>query len=393
LTRNAAHARIAHRARLAGKTICHCINLYWAGVRKGVVPRRKRRASRTRVAAFCNLYGRIASTVGQTPQLYCAGPGARHKRFDIMSFRTLFLIVLLVPLALLGGAWLAGREIPVPIWGRDYVLRFVLTETDAAPAPPPLELPPIAGPDDPSRPLVVIDAGHGGRDPGAVGTDPEGQRVQEKDITLALALALRDALLKEGGVRVALTRSDDRILPLAHRSEIARRLEADLFVSIHADSAGELGEVSGASIYTLSDAASSEAAARLAARENAADRLNGIAIEGQSAAVNTILVELSQQRTQEDALAFADLVLREGETVLPFVPQPKRSAALAVLRAPDVPSVLFESGFVTNLTDRARLTTPEGRMQYAEVLARAIRIHFARRSASGEAGPVEGETG
>lgn len=310
-----------------------------------------------------------------------------------MSFRTLFLIVLLVPLALLGGAWLAGREIPVPIWGRDYVLRFVLTETDAAPAPPPLELPPIAGPDDPSRPLVVIDAGHGGRDPGAVGTDPEGQRVQEKDITLALALALRDALLKEGGVRVALTRSDDRILPLAHRSEIARRLEADLFVSIHADSAGELGEVSGASIYTLSDAASSEAAARLAARENAADRLNGIAIEGQSAAVNTILVELSQQRTQEDALAFADLVLREGETVLPFVPQPKRSAALAVLRAPDVPSVLFESGFVTNLTDRARLTTPEGRMQYAEVLARAIRIHFARRGASGEAGPVEGETG
>lgn len=310
-----------------------------------------------------------------------------------MSFRTLFLIVLLVPLALLGGARLAGREIPVPLWGRDYVLRFELAAPEDGTPPAPLELPPVAGPEDPGRPLVVIDAGHGGRDPGAVGTDPEGRRVQEKDITLALALALRDALLREGGVRVALTRSDDRILPLGHRSEIARRLEADLFVSIHADSAGELGDVGGASIYTLSDAASSEAAARLAARENAADRLNGITIEGQSEAVSTILVELSQQRTQEDALAFADLVLREGDQVLPFVPQPKRAAALAVLRAPDVPSVLFESGFVTNLTDRARLTTPEGRGQYAEVLARAIRIHFARRGASGEAGPAEGESG
>jgi len=293
-----------------------------------------------------------------------------------MSFRTLFLIVLLVPLALLGGARLLGREIPAPFWARDYVLRFAVTGNKA----PKFELPPVAGPDDPTRPLVVIDAGHGGRDPGAIGTDPEGRRVEEKEITLALALALRDELLRGGGVRVALTRSDDRILPLPYRPEIARRLEADLFVSIHADSAGKREEVSGASIYTLSNGASSEAAARFAARENDADRLNGITIDGQSAAVSTILVELSQQRTQEDALAFAGLVLREGERTLAFVPQPRRSAALAVLRAPDVPSVLFESGFVTNLTDRARLTTREGRAQYAGVLARAIRIHFARRS-------------
>ncbi len=298
-----------------------------------------------------------------------------------MSFRTLFLIVLLVPLALLGGARLLGREIPVPVWGRDYVLRFALADEKA----PELELPKVEGPDDPARPLVVIDAGHGGRDPGAIGTDPEGKRVEEKDITLALALALRDELLRQGGVRVALTRSDDRILPLPYRPEIARRLEADLFISIHADSAGEREEVSGASIYTLSNAASNEAAARFAARENDADRLNGITIDGQSAAVSTILVELSQQRTQEDALAFSGLVLREGEKTLPFIPQPRRAAALAVLRAPDVPSVLFESGFVTNLTDRARLTTVQGRAQYGAVLARAIRIYFARR-AEAEAG-------
>jgi len=108
--------------------------------------------------------------------------------------------------------------------------------------------------------------------------------------------------------------------------------------------------------------------------------LNGITIEGASKDVSAILVELSQQRTQEDALAFAGLVLREGESALAFVPQPRRSAALAVLRAPDVPSVLFESGFVTNQNDRARLSTQEGRARYAGVLAQAIRVYFARRA-------------
>jgi N-acetylmuramoyl-L-alanine amidase len=292
-----------------------------------------------------------------------------------MSFRTLLLIVLLAPALLVGGAAALGVTIPVPHWGRDYVLRFAL----AGEVVPP-DLPEIAGPEDSALPLVVIDAGHGGRDPGAIGEDAEGRAVQEKDITLALALALREELLRAGRIRVALTRDDDRILPLAHRPEIARLLEADLFVSIHADSAGEREDVSGASIYTLSNEASSEAAARFAARENDADRLNGIAIEGQSAAVSAILVELSQQRTQEDAIEFAGLVLREGGERLAFHPQPRRSAALAVLRAPDVPSVLFESGFVTNRLDRSRLTTPEGQAQYAAVLARAIRVYFARRA-------------
>ena len=307
-----------------------------------------------------------------------------------MSYRTPLLIVLLVPAVLLGGAKALGLVIPVPIWGRDYVLHFPF----ALEAAPTLELPRIEGPDDPSRPLVVIDAGHGGRDPGAVGEDAEGKRFEEKAITLAIALALRDELLKQGGIRVALTRADDRILPLPHRPEIARLLEADLFISIHADSAGGANDdVSGASIYTLSDEASSEAAARFAARENDADRLNGITIEGASANVSAILVELSQQRTQEDALAFASLVLREGEGALAFVPQPRRSAALAVLRAPDVPSVLFESGFVTNQKDRAQLATSEGRARYAAVLARAIRVHFARRAEAQQGAPQGGLTG
>ncbi|KPP96599.1 N-acetylmuramoyl-L-alanine amidase [Erythrobacter sp. HL-111] len=288
-----------------------------------------------------------------------------------MSFRTLLLLVLGLPAILLGGAVLTGLAIPVPHWGRDYVLRLPIGEEARA-----LDLPEIAGPDDPARPLVVIDAGHGGRDPGSVGGG-----VREKDVVLAIARSLRAELLEAGGIRVAMTREDDRIVPLADRPEIARQLGADLFLSIHADSAGEREEVAGASIYTLSNEASSEAAARFAERENDADRLNGVAIGGENETVSAILVELSQSRTQDDATEFAALIAREGEGRIAFHPQARRSAALAVLRAPDVPGVLFESGFVTNRDDRARLTTEEGREAYAEVLARAIRVYFARRAA------------
>lgn len=292
-----------------------------------------------------------------------------------MSVRTLILLILAVPAFVIGGAMATGIAIPVPEWGRDYVLRFLLD-----PEVEPLDLPEILGPDDPTRPLVVIDAGHGGRDPGSIGRSANGSQVMEKEIVLALALKLRDELLEEGGIRVAMTRDDDRIIALANRPEIARQLGADLFLSIHADSAGDRSDVAGASVYTLSNEASSEAAARFAERENAADRLNGIAIEGQSEQVSAILVELSQQRTQEDAVEFASLITREGEGQIAFHPQPRRSAALAVLRAPDVPGVLFESGFVTNAADRTRLMTEEGRAEYADVLARAIRVYFARRA-------------
>ena len=274
------------------------------------------------------------------------------------------------PLALLGGLYFLGLTIPVPHLGRDYVVRLLLPA-----AGDPVDLPAIEGPQNRARPLVVIDAGHGGKDPGA---SVEG--FQEKDIALGLALALRDRLVAEGGIRVALTREDDRFLVLDERPEIARRLGADLFISIHADSAAEESGASGASIYTLSAKASSQAAARFAARENNADRVNGVAVEGQSQAVNAILVELSQRRVQEQSAEFASLIVREGEGALVFHPQERRSAALAVLRAPDVPAVLYESGFITNPEDAARLTTEEGRERFAEIMARAIRIYFARQA-------------
>ena len=292
-----------------------------------------------------------------------------------MSVRTLLLLIFAVPALLLGGAKALGMNIPIPEWGREYVMRFsFVTEV------PDLELPDIQGPRDTTRPLVVIDAGHGGRDPGKVKRRSGGTEVYEKDIVLALSLELREALLENGGIRVAMTREDDRIIPLSYRPEIARLLEADLFVSIHVDSAGDRSEVSGATVYTLSNEASSEAAARFAERENAADSLNGITVETDNSEVSDILVELSQERTQEDAMEMADLILREGQGQIDFHPFAKRSAGLAVLRAPDVPGVLFESGFVTNDEDLEKLMSEEGRRDYVDVLERAIRVYLARRA-------------
>ncbi|WP_370188047.1 N-acetylmuramoyl-L-alanine amidase [Qipengyuania sp.] len=284
-----------------------------------------------------------------------------------MSIRAHLMLLVLLPLALVAILVVTAQRIPVPTLGRAYVVRVTLPEADA-----PASLPQVAG--RAGLPLVVIDAGHGGHDPGA-----SGQGYREKAIVLGLARALRDELERDGKVRVALTRDDDRYLVHAERVDIARRLNADLFLSIHADSAGDAAQVTGASTYTLSNKASSEAAARFAERENASDRLNGIDIGGQSDVVSTILVELSQRHTQEQSAEFARLIRREGEGTIRFHPQAERSAALKVLRAPDVPSVLFESGYITNEAEAQRLASPEGRARFAKVMARAIRIYFARR--------------
>lgn len=287
-----------------------------------------------------------------------------------MSDRFKIGLIFLAPLALLGGLYAWGLTIPVPVLARGYVVRIELPLAGSK-----LNLPQIAGPQDLSSPLVVIDPGHGGRDPGAIGGG-----YREKVLVLGLAKALRDELLAGGGIRVAMTRDDDSFVVLSERVSIARQLNADLFVSIHADSAGEQDEVSGASIYSLSDQASSEAAARFAERENEADIVNGLNLSGQDEAVNAILVELSQRRTSEASAEFAKLILREGKEVLRFHPQATRSAGLAVLRAPDIPSVLFESGYISNPREAERLASQEGREAFAKTMARAIRIHFARNS-------------
>lgn len=247
----------------------------------------------------------------------------------------------------------------------DYVLKLQL------PAPGEVDLPSIAGSGDASRPLVVIDAGHGGHDTGAI----SGNR-QEKDIVLSLAKRLRDELLADGRVRVALTREDDRFLVLEERAEIARRLDADLFLSIHADSAGDITEAAGASIYTLSADASSQAAARYAARENSADIINGVHLERGNETVATILVELSQRRAVEEAGAFAQAIEEAGTGRIAFREPARRSAPFVVLKAPDIPSVLFEAGFISNAAEAQVLDSAEGRERFAEIMARAILNYF-----------------
>jgi len=224
-------------------------------------------------------------------------------------------------------------------------------------------------------PLVVIDPGHGGRDPGAA--SPFGD-AREKDITLALARAMRDALARSGRVRVALTRDDDAYLALEQRYDVARRLGADLFVSVHADAAPANDLARGATIYTLSEVASDREAALLAARENASGLIAGARLSP-DAQVNLILIDLAQRESMDVSAEFARLLYREASPVFPFRPQWHRFAAFVVLKAPDIPSILFESGYLTNETDAAYIQSGAGRAQIAEGMRRAIEAHFARR--------------
>jgi N-acetylmuramoyl-L-alanine amidase len=225
------------------------------------------------------------------------------------------------------------------------------------------------------RPLVVLDAGHGGRDPGAI--SPFGQR-REKDVTLAIARMIRDELAASRRVRVALTRDDDRFLVLRDRYEAARRLGADLFISIHADASPTNDAARGATIYTLSEVASDREAALLAQQQNEADRIGGAPLS-EDAGINRILIDLAQRESMNVSADFAGLLRREASPYFPFRPDYHRFASLVVLKAPDVPSILFETGYLTNAVDVGYIHSPEGQKQIALGMRRAIEAHFARR--------------
>ncbi|MGL4314016.1 MAG: N-acetylmuramoyl-L-alanine amidase family protein [Sphingomonas sp.] len=244
-----------------------------------------------------------------------------------------------------------------------------------------LPLPPIYGDDD-SRPLVVIDAGHGGFDPGAIAP---GSGLREKDVTLKIAKAIRDELVKSGRARVALTREDDRFLVLQERYGIARKLHADLFISIHCDST-EGGDATGATVYTLSEVASDKEAARLAARENKADVLQGVNLASTNPEISGILIDLAQRETMNKSAEFASLLGREARPLMPIKPNFHRMASLMVLKAPDMPSILFETGYISNPRDAAFIASPEGRQRIAESIRRAVEVHFARRLAANDGG-------
>ncbi|MCX8476375.1 MAG: N-acetylmuramoyl-L-alanine amidase [Sphingomonas sp.] len=231
---------------------------------------------------------------------------------------------------------------------------------------------------DAGRPLVVIDAGHGGHDPGAL--SPDGS-LREKDVTLQVARAIRDALLASGRVRVALTREDDRFLVLQERYGLARRLKADLFISVHCDSAGN-PDATGATVYTLSEVASDKEAARLAARENKADIIAGVDLGVASPDISSILIDLTQRETMNMSANFARLLGREAQPLIPIKPNYHRMASLIVLKAPDMPSVLFETGYISNLNDAEFLASAEGQRKVAQSVRKAVEIHFATRMAS-----------
>ncbi len=240
----------------------------------------------------------------------------------------------------------------------------------------PLPRPRIYGPQ--GKPLVVIDAGHGGQDPGAI-NPATGQR--EKDITLATAKRIKEALLASGRVRVALTREDDHFIVLRERSAIAHAIHADLFISIHADS--EPGQdAHGATVYTLSEIASDKEAQALAARENKVDIINGVNLSGENADVASILLDLAQRETMNQSSAFATLLKREGTGSIPFRSDYHRTAGFAVLKQPDMPSLLLEIGYISNPADVSRIASAEGQARIATGVRKAVEIHFAKQMAA-----------
>lgn len=238
-------------------------------------------------------------------------------------------------------------------------------------------LPVVSGPADDSLPLVVIDAGHGGHDPGAI--SPHGGQL-EKDVTLAIAKSVRNEILKSGRVRVALTRDTDKFIVLQDRFQLARKLRADLFISIHADSA-ESPEATGGTVYTLSEVASDREAQRLAARENKANIINGVNLGGADANVSSILIDLTQRETMNVSADFAKLLLREAAPNMRIRGNSHRFASFIVLKAPDTPSALFETGYLSNEADVTFLASQSGQGKVARALANAIQVHFARRIA------------
>ena len=241
--------------------------------------------------------------------------------------------------------------------------------TLAAAPPPPRTLP-----------LVVLDPGHGGRDPGAIGAGG----TEEKRITLAAATELKRRLEAGGRCRVALTRGRDVFIPLGDRIGLARRRNAALFLSLHADSAPG---ARGASVYTLSETASDALAAALARHENDADRAGGLRLPSMPAEVGRILFSLMRQETLAGSDRLARLAvasLRGGE--VPLLPNTHRRAGFAVLKAPDVPAALVEMGFLSHPADEAALNRPAHRSRLAAALAGAVERFLAAAGRSSLAG-------
>lgn len=228
-----------------------------------------------------------------------------------------------------------------------------------------------AAPTAAGRPIVVIDAGHGGTDPGATSVSGE---VHEKDLALTLARELRDLLVERGRVRVAMTRDDDHYLTLEDRAAVAQRLSASLFVSLHMDSAPN-PLARGASVYSLSDVASDAEAARFADRENRA----GTGIGAADGSARAMLADVAMRDQMGESAELASRLVGKAAGRFELRPQPHRFAAFHVLRRADAPAVLFEAGYISNVDDEQLLRDPEHRKAIVLALAQAIEMDVAAR--------------
>ncbi|WP_297801653.1 N-acetylmuramoyl-L-alanine amidase [uncultured Brevundimonas sp.] len=223
------------------------------------------------------------------------------------------------------------------------------------------------------KPLIVIDAGHGGRDPGARGTD-----VWEKNITLAAARDLKAALERTGRYRVRLTRDADVYVVHGRRVQIARDAGADLFISLHADAGGDAA-LRGASVYTLSEQGAGRAVREFTAND---DWQRDLRLPGRDASVDRILLDMTQRATQNRSAQFARVLLTHLEADShPMLRQSHRAAGLAVLLAPDVPAILLEMGFITNPEDARLLTDERSRRRLMRTVAEGIDRYFREPSA------------
>lgn len=230
---------------------------------------------------------------------------------------------------------------------------------------------------DGSRPLrVVLDPGHGGIDPGA-----ERESAKESDLMLLFALELQENLMRAGGYEVTLTRIEDVFVPLEARVSVARRAQADVFISLHADALAE-GRATGTTLYTLSDAASDKASALLAERHDRADLLAGVDLSEQDDIIATVLMELVRRDTtpRSEKLAQALLTGFEDENIQLYK-KPKLSAGFSVLKAPDIPSVLIELGFLSNPADLRNLQNPDWRKRAADAIKLGLRAWAATDAA------------
>jgi N-acetylmuramoyl-L-alanine amidase len=221
----------------------------------------------------------------------------------------------------------------------------------------------------------MLDPGHGGVDPGTTGLSGE----YEKEIVLAVALAVKDKLDKDGKVKCLMTRSDDTFIPLQERPALARAAHADLFMSLHADSDPD-PNIRGLSVYTLSKTASDATAQALADKENKSDLVAGLDLAHANPEVTSILLDLVQRETLNLSAVFAGQIIDEvRHDTRALLQNTHRFAGFAVLKAPDVPSVLVETGYLSNPEDEQALRRPEYRTKLAAALARAIEGYFARQ--------------